>query len=350
MIEVLNPIIEWAIPLLAATVVVVLTYKGFVFANSFSNKSDKEITQKITAPDNKPRKEDSSIAINLNTDHVDYGGYEQILAVNVLNQSEHDLKEECLVKLEKMDRGSPNGIDLPIVLRTAGQIRGNRSGRFSLSRFEDKGVPVLFRNPRRKNEWYIFDEQGNKHLIYAHNTKMLIGIYGGENNKKHTISFNRSPIRGNFEYSPVLIESENSDFVIQKSNRMPLVELRDEAEKLGWIFPGGRLPKLPDFIHGLKQAGIGGTIRFYGRHKEHSDYLTHSNPLIEMDKGYWLKYELQPSILSTSNNFDIDTFSWSTEDDIYQDIHVDRDGAMYWLKNDAEQYRGRNERFEDVHG
>ena len=132
--------------------------------------------------------------------------------------------------------------------------------------------------------------------------------------------------------------------------RISLVELRYEAEELGWIFPGKPLSKLPDFIHGLKQAGVDGTIKFYGRHKEHSDYLTHSNPLIEIDKDYWLEYELQPSILRTGNNFDIDTFSWLTEDDIYQDIHADRDDALYWLNNGAEQYRDRNKRFEDVHG
>src|SRR5262249_54140931 len=82
---------------------------------------------------------------------------------------------------------APNGMPLPLVLRTDGQIRDNRKARFGLSTGQPKVVPILFVGPVRKDEWFAFDERAEKYPIPAGPAKLLLGVYGGKMDGKALI-------------------------------------------------------------------------------------------------------------------------------------------------------------------
>jgi hypothetical protein len=74
----------------------------------------------------------------------------------------------------------PDGMKMPATLRSAGQIQGNRPGRFKLSKGQRKPVPIFFAHARRKNEWFFIDEQGQKYPLTAQPTRVVLQIYGGK--------------------------------------------------------------------------------------------------------------------------------------------------------------------------
>ena len=56
-------------------------------------------------------------------------------------------------------------------------------------------------------------------------------------------------------------------------------------------------------------------------------------------------------IFPVDDNYKVDAQSmFPTITYSYQDIHADRDKAMLWLRQEASQYRGRNEGFNSVNG
>lgn len=129
----------------------------------------------------------SSFCVEIENNANTLGEYEWICSITLKNSESYDLYEKCLVKIEQMDIPCPDGMPLPLVLRTDGQIRGHRSGRFSLSSNEHKTVPVLFRNQKRKNEWFFFDERGKHYFVPANSLNMVAGFYGGQSNSKALI-------------------------------------------------------------------------------------------------------------------------------------------------------------------
>jgi hypothetical protein len=60
-----------------------------------------------------------------------------------------------------------------------GLTRSGERGRFVLLRGQRKVVPLAFRAPVRSNEWFLFDQVGNKHFVPANPIKMILRIYGG---------------------------------------------------------------------------------------------------------------------------------------------------------------------------
>lgn len=181
----------------------------FEFGKRIFTKKNKE-TKPETGQEVEISAELPSILVGLTRKEIQYDDYERIFALTVNNTGSLDLDGKCLVKLEYMDSETPSDLSLPFVLRTDGQIRGNRSGRFSLSSKEHKTVPILFRNPKRKNEWYLFDEQGNSYFIPARDTEMTIGVYGGKHNKKYEINFTKSTTEEDFNYFAELKETNDS--------------------------------------------------------------------------------------------------------------------------------------------
>ena len=89
--------------------------------------------------------------------------YDCVCAVVVKNLESNELKK-CLVQMEQINFTCPNKMPMPLVLRTDGQIRNLRKGRFTLSPQQPKTVPVLFQSQTRRNEWYFFDEHGESYL------------------------------------------------------------------------------------------------------------------------------------------------------------------------------------------
>jgi hypothetical protein len=40
-------------------------------------------------------------------------------------------------------------------------------------------IPLVFHSSKRSNEWFLFDENGQRYFLQANPTKMLLRIYGG---------------------------------------------------------------------------------------------------------------------------------------------------------------------------
>ena len=68
---------------------------------------------------------------------------------------------------------------MPFVMKTDDQIRSSQRGQFAIARGQKKIVPLAFRAIIRANEWFLFDENGNKYFVPANPTKMIVRIYGG---------------------------------------------------------------------------------------------------------------------------------------------------------------------------
>jgi hypothetical protein len=115
------------------------------------------------------------------------GDYTPISALLVSNIGDKDL-EKCIIQMEQFSGTIPSTMPMPLVLRTDGQIRGERSGRFMLSKGQPKTVPILFVGPTRKDEWYFIDEHGKKYFVPAGPAKMVIGVYGGVESVKALVN------------------------------------------------------------------------------------------------------------------------------------------------------------------
>lgn len=127
------------------------------------------------AGDGKPP-EPASFAIRGVKGTAKVGEFETIIALEVTNIGGHDL-DKCLVTIEQI-RATANWETLHLALRTEGQIRGGRTGRFSLSKNQPKIVPMLFAH---EPSWTIFGEQGDSHPVELP-LELVIGVYGGETN------------------------------------------------------------------------------------------------------------------------------------------------------------------------
>jgi hypothetical protein len=87
--------------------------------------------------------------------------------------------ERCLVQMTEFSGVLPDGMPLPFTLRTDSQIRNDQRGSFSLSARQETMIPLAFHAPKGANEWFLFDENGQRYFIPANPTKMLMRIYGG---------------------------------------------------------------------------------------------------------------------------------------------------------------------------
>jgi len=119
-----------------------------------------------------------SITIKVNTAAAKIGDYTPIAGVLATNTTKKDL-DKCLVQLEQLSGLHPEGMPLPLILRTDGQIRGSRKGRFLLSPSQPETVPILFNASPRKNEWFFIDENGKRYFVPARSLKAVLGVYGG---------------------------------------------------------------------------------------------------------------------------------------------------------------------------
>lgn len=43
---------------------------------------------------------------------------------------------------------------------------------------------IIFKRKRLPNQWYFFDEAGERHFVYANPIKMVLGVYGGSKPEK----------------------------------------------------------------------------------------------------------------------------------------------------------------------
>jgi nucleoside phosphorylase len=120
----------------------------------------------------------AEIAVSLNTAAPRIGDYTPVCSLVITNVGLRDL-DRCFIELIEFSGVIPDGMPMPCVMRTDDQIRAGERGHFALARGQKKMVPLAFRRPTRANEWFLFDEHGNKHFVPANPAKMIVRLYGG---------------------------------------------------------------------------------------------------------------------------------------------------------------------------
>lgn len=120
----------------------------------------------------------AEIAVGLNTASARIGEFVPVCSLVISNVGATDFGE-CFIEMIEFSGIVPQEMPMPFVMRTDDQIRSGERGRFSLSRGQKKIVPLAFRATIRANEWFLFDENGNKYFVPANPTKMIVRIYGG---------------------------------------------------------------------------------------------------------------------------------------------------------------------------
>jgi hypothetical protein len=129
--------------------------------------------------------------------------------------------------------------------------------------------------------------------------------------------------------------------------RIPLLKLRDIAETKGWDFEN--MPKLNamEFMKELRQAGLDGSLMFFGRHKKYDvEKLNLKEPLQEIERSHWKDYSItglihpQPGHRDLEENMYVESYIMdaSVKGGRFMDLHVDKPTALKWLKKITKQY------------
>ena len=130
------------------------------------------------------------ISVELVTDTPIIGDFVPVCAIRITNTGP-ELNGKCLVQLE--DHEYTSQIPDPLVLRTEGQIRANRTGRFTLSAGQPKLVPVLYREQIRKNQFRFIGEDGTGYPFTDSSAKFVAAIYGAATPTRVRISLRIGP-------------------------------------------------------------------------------------------------------------------------------------------------------------
>ncbi len=179
----------------------------------------------------------ASFNVQLVTSPGQIGDYNCVFAIIVKNMESNELTR-CLVQVEQISITHPDEMPMPLVLRTDGQIRDSRKGRFTLSPNQPKSVPILFKNPTRKNEWFFFDDDGRFYFTPANHSKIVLGIYGGKFSGKVLIDV---LVGDDWQAYPSL-KIVSDDFTLSETAESGLIPLH-EAVMDAWE----RIRTLPEF-------------------------------------------------------------------------------------------------------
>ena len=120
--------------------------------------------------------------------------------------------------------------------------------------------------------------------------------------------------------------------------RMALIELLAIAQKKGLDFT---TMEFREFIRSLRQAGVDGEIKFFGKPKHGAGFemLVDGEPLRAIDAVAWQRFKLdQAGVIDGNGRLSTDNRRMETYDmsdiystDGYVDVHVDRRQALRWL-------------------
>ncbi len=121
------------------------------------------------------------ILAKLETTVSPIGDFTPACAIRVTNTGP-ELEEKCLVQIEghELKMLMPD----PFVIRTEGQIRGNRTGRFTLATGQAKLVPILFRVPAHLGHFQFIGEDGKNYDFVGDSAEFVVAIYGADNPTK----------------------------------------------------------------------------------------------------------------------------------------------------------------------
>jgi len=138
---------------------------------------------------------------------------------------------------------------------------------------------------------------------------------------------------------------------VHTDKRIPLIELRDLAEKNGWDF--SNMPKLNalEFAKELRQAGLDGRIIFWGRPRKYSDEKLNLNePLHEIDSEHWKGFTIsglihvrEEDIGTEENNYVQSCNSFSSKKERFIDLYVNKKTSISWLRKITNEYKEIND-------
>ncbi len=133
------------------------------------------------------------------------------------------------------------------------------------------------------------------------------------------------------------------------SELIPLLTLRDMAEKKGWDFNG--MPKLnfQEFVQQLRQAGLNGSLTFFGKPKKFdSASLNMNEPLHHIKSDHWGSHSItglihtSPEYIGTEENKYVESYvleALSIKSSGFVDLHVRKKEGVSWLKKVTKQYK-----------
>jgi len=123
--------------------------------------------------------------------------------------------------------------------------------------------------------------------------------------------------------------------------KVPLIDLREEAVKLGWDFSEGSEQSM-EFSFAISQAALDFDVQFWGR-KDVSDSEGENrrSQLVPIDASHWVKFTVEPvQFASSSDNFYIRSFEFPSLDvKGFLDLHVHCDEAMTWLTRTTDNFK-----------
>jgi hypothetical protein len=119
----------------------------------------------------------AELAVSLSTREEPFDDYRSVCSLVIKSIAAKEF-DRCFVEMIEFSGIAPDGMPMPLQLRTGVQIRAGERGHFSLASGQEVVVPLAF-CPERRNEWFFFDESGKAYFIPANPTKMILRIYGG---------------------------------------------------------------------------------------------------------------------------------------------------------------------------
>lgn len=115
------------------------------------------------------------ILAELETTVSPIGDFTPACAIRVTNTGP-ELDGKCSAQIE--DHDLKIYMPDPFVIRTEGQIRGKRTGRFTLSTGQSKLIPILYREPARLNQFRFIGEDGENYSFAGDTAEFVVVIYG----------------------------------------------------------------------------------------------------------------------------------------------------------------------------
>lgn len=126
----------------------------------------------------------------------------------------------------------------------------------------------------------------------------------------------------------------------------PAKALVESARKLGWNLDGAESLDILDLGNIIQQSGLDGTLAIWGREGPGQFEATYG-PLIKIPQEHWREFEVYSLALLGENNAHVISKNIQRQQRGYFDLHVDREPAMWWLRNIAGKERGKRREVEN---
>jgi hypothetical protein len=158
------------------------------------------------------------------------------------------------------------------------------------------------------------------------------------------VMFSRKQLLDRFPLLP-------TPFVIPTNStvsRIPFLEFRRMAKyAYKWDVSGNTNLEVFDLLDGVRQAGIDGAIKLWGRRNPYGEKeASVTEPLILIPADHWHDYQFETgSVVNSSDNSAVATYDFKrgTLRDGFLDIHIHESDAIRWMNRTAEEHRGRRD-------